>query len=60
MTYDGLEYLVEKHPEIMMFHLGGKITVVNRIVSRNRLSVIFSIPFLSSVNISMKQYFLRT
>ena len=57
VTHDGLEYFVEKHTEIMMFHLGGKITVVNRIVSRNRLSVIFSIPFLSSLNISMRQYF---
>ena len=57
VTHDGLEYFVEKHTEIIMFHLGGKITVVNRIVSRNRLSVIFSIPFLSSLNISMRQYF---
>ena len=58
VTHDGVEYLVKKHPEILMFHLGGSITVENKEVSQNRLNVIFSIPFLSSLNISMRQYFI--
>ena len=56
-TDDGVEYLVKKHPEILMFQLGKEITLYTSNLRSTGLNGILSLPSLSSLIINRRNEF---